>query len=179
MANIRQLQWLPWLSLTFSFGRQDMIKTRGATPDDKDFLWKLKVASMRRYVEAVYGWDDAIQYGFFEKGFRPEGIQIIQCDERDVGMYELQEQEDSWFLSRIEMLPEFQGQGVGTAAMQQLISQASKTDKPLRLQVFRVNPAQKLYARLGFIKTGETETHIAMELPNKATAADAKSCAAD
>ena len=71
----------------------NVITTRPATHDDKDFLWELKCASMRQYVEAIYGWDDAIQYEFFEKGFHPEDLQIIQCDKQDMGMYELQERD--------------------------------------------------------------------------------------
>ena len=38
------------------------------------------------------------------------------------------------------------------------------TRNPLRLQVFKVNPAQSLYERLGFVKTGESTTHNQMEL---------------
>jgi GNAT superfamily N-acetyltransferase len=132
----------------------------------KDFLWKLKVASMRRYIEAVHGWDDAIQYGFFEQGFNPEDIRIIQCDRQDMGMYELRERDEEWFLARIEILPAFQGRGIGTKVIQRMIDQVSKTGKPLRLQVFKVNPAQRLYESMGFLRTGETRTHITMELPN-------------
>ncbi len=144
----------------------NVITTRTATRNDKDFLWKLKVASMRGYIEAVHGWDDAIQYGFFEQGFHPEDIRIIQCDRRDIGMYELRERDEEWFLARIEILPAFQGRGIGTKVIQGMIDQVSKTGKPLRLQVFKVNPAQKLYECIGFLRTGETGTHITMELPN-------------
>ncbi len=157
----------------------NVITTRTATYDDKDFLWELKVASMRRYVEAVYGWDDAIQYGFFEKGFHPEDIQIIQCDKLDMGMYELRERDEEWFLARIEILPAFQGRGIGTTVIQRMIGHVSKTGKPLRLQVFKVNPAQKLYERIGFLRTGETKTHITMELPNNRMQRTPTSGAAD
>ena len=34
---------------------------------------------------------------------------------------------------------------------------------PVRLRVFRVNPASRLYERLGFVATGETDTHVLME----------------
>jgi ribosomal protein S18 acetylase RimI-like enzyme len=144
----------------------NVITTRTATGDDKGFLWELKVAVMRQYVEAVYGWDDSNQYGFFELGFYPQAIQIIQYDQQDIGMYELRERDEDWFLARIEILPAFQGRGIGTAAIQQMVALVSKTGKPLRLQVFKVNPAQRLYERIGFMRTGETKTHFTMELPN-------------
>jgi hypothetical protein len=86
-----------------------MIETRQAIIADKDFLWKLKVASMRQYVDAVYGWDDTIQYGFFEKCFQPEDIQVIQYGGNDIGMFEYTERTEDWFLVRIEIMPSFQG----------------------------------------------------------------------
>lgn len=122
---------------------------------------------MRQYIDRIYGWDDNAQRGFFEKGFRPEAIQIIQNDGRDVGMYELQERDDDWFLSRMEILPEYQNRGIGTVVLQRMIDAVASTDKPFRLRVFKVNPARKLYTRMGFIETGETATHVLMELPNK------------
>ena len=55
-----------------------MITTRTATDLDKDFLWKLKVASMRGYVEKLYGWENGRQYDHVEKTFHPETMTIIQ-----------------------------------------------------------------------------------------------------
>jgi ribosomal protein S18 acetylase RimI-like enzyme len=144
-----------------------MITTRKATDDDKAFLWHLIVASMRQYVEQVYGWDDITQYGYFENGFQPEVIQIIQYDRQDVGMFVLQEHVENWFLSRIEILPEYQQKGIGSTIIQRMIDDVVVTNKPFRLQVFKVNPARRLYERLGFVKTGESKTHIQMELSNK------------
>ena len=143
-----------------------MLKTRNATDSDKGFLWKLKVASMRQYVEQVYGWDDTVQYEYFENSFHPENIKIIQVDGQDMGMYELQERDEDWFLARIEILPEFQRKGIGTKVIQGIIQEAKGTNKPLDLQVFKVNPARKLYERLGFIKVGENKIHIQMHSPN-------------
>jgi ribosomal protein S18 acetylase RimI-like enzyme len=61
------------------------------------------------------------------------------------------------------VLPEFQNRGIGTTIIQWAIDQAVATQKALRLQVFKINPARRLYERMGFIETGEKETHIQME----------------
>jgi ribosomal protein S18 acetylase RimI-like enzyme len=144
-----------------------MITIRPATMNDSHFLWQLKVAAMRAYVTQVYGWNEQIVRDLFEKGFRPDAIQIIQVDGDNIGMYELVEQETHWFLGQIEILPPFQNRGIGTYVLQQIMTQVMKTKKSLRLQVFKINPATRLYARLGFTIAGETETHYQMELWNK------------
>ena len=38
---------------------------------------------------------------------------------------------------------------------------------PVELQVLKVNPARRLYGRLGFQVTGETETHYLMQRPTE------------
>ena len=43
-----------------------------------------------------------------------------------------------------------------------LQSEAERQGLPLNLQVLQGNPARRLYERLGFAATGETETHIMM-----------------
>jgi ribosomal protein S18 acetylase RimI-like enzyme len=142
------------------------ITTRKATPEDRDFLWQLKVASLREYVEKIYGWDDAVQKKFFENSFHPEAIRIIQLEDQDVGMVELRQRADDYFLARIEILPAFQRRGIGSTIIKRITAGVRPSGKPLRLQVFKINPAQSLYARLGFVITGETETHYHMELPD-------------
>jgi ribosomal protein S18 acetylase RimI-like enzyme len=144
-----------------------MISSRKATDDDKEFLWKLKVASLRPYVAQIYGWNEPTQYGYFENGFHPAAIQIIQYGGQNVGMYKLQENVNAWFLAGIMILPEFQNNGIGSTIIQRMIDDIAVTNKPLRLQVFKVNPARRLYERLGFAKIGESKTHIQMEMPNE------------
>lgn len=150
-----------------------MITTRVATNNDKEFLWELKKAAMAEYVDAVYGWDDVIQRSFFEKGFQPDVIRVIEEDGQMIGMYELQDREDDLYLARMEVAPEWQGRGIGSGLLQEMISYANNCNKPLRLQVFKINPAQNLYRRMGFVDTGETETHIQMQYAQQGAQPDA------
>jgi hypothetical protein len=46
---------------------------RVARSDDRDFLFHLNEATMREYVERVWGWDEAEQAIFFERRFEPAG----------------------------------------------------------------------------------------------------------
>jgi RimJ/RimL family protein N-acetyltransferase len=51
-----------------------------------------------------------------------------------------------------------QRQGIGTSVIQQVLDEARRSGKPVALQVLKVNPARRLYERLGFSVTGENET---------------------
>jgi ribosomal protein S18 acetylase RimI-like enzyme len=138
------------------------ITTRLASQQDYQWLYDLKIASMRTYVEAVYGWDDAVQKDFFDKDFCPEVINIVTVDGLDAGMFEL-ERNDNWiFLKRIEIHPLFQTRGIGSTIIQRIIAEAVANGKSFWLMVFKINPAKKLYERLGFTITEETETHYKM-----------------
>ena len=128
----------------------NVIKTRTADSNDMDFLFKLKVASMRQYVEVVYGWDESVQYGFFEKAFHPESIQVIQCDGHDVGMYELQERTEDWFLARIEILPSFQGKGIGKKLLVHRIAEIKRNQLIDTIIVRTSQHTDKFYEKGGF-----------------------------
>jgi ribosomal protein S18 acetylase RimI-like enzyme len=137
-------------------------------------VYELKVASMRDYVDAVYGWDDAVQKVFFDKDFRPKDITIITANGLDAGMFEIENKDDGYFLRRIEVYPTFQNHGIGSKIIRDIMLQASSEDKKVSLLVFCINPAWKLYERLGFEIVEETDTHYRMVWQNQANPADAK-----
>ncbi len=148
------------------------IAKRQACENDYEWLFDLKVASMRDYVDEIYGWNDTIQKEFFENGFSPNDITVITVDGLDAGMFELAKDQDGYFLRRIEIHPSFQNRGVGSYIIQEILSRATSEDENSRLMVFKINPAQNLYKRLSFEVTDETETHYKMVCHNKVLHSD-------
>jgi len=138
------------------------INFRQATDDDLDFLYAMHVATMKEYVDQTWGWDDAFQESVFRERYAPVQIQVIAFDGKDIGMISLEEREDDIFLRAIEILPEYQGKGIGTTIIQQVINDAALKLKPVHLQVLKVNPVKGLYERLGFSVIEETDTHFIM-----------------
>jgi ribosomal protein S18 acetylase RimI-like enzyme len=67
------------------------------------------------------------------------------------------------FLSKIYILPQYQGRGIGTRLINGVLEEAHGRGLPVTLRVIRVNPARGLYERLGFVQVGETESHYLME----------------
>jgi ribosomal protein S18 acetylase RimI-like enzyme len=134
---------------------------RSARPGDRDFLFHLNEVTMREHVEDVWGWDDSEQIVFFETRFHPESWQIIQSDGQDIGVLVAEEEADEIYLAEIEILPEWQGQGIGSSVVRSLMKRAAASGKPLTLRVLHVNEsARLLYERLGFRPFKEIETHI-------------------
>jgi ribosomal protein S18 acetylase RimI-like enzyme len=72
----------------------------------------------------------------------------------------------------ISLLPEHRGQGIGGELIRALIKECGELGAVLKLQVLNTNPAQRLYTRLGFIKTGEDQIYMQMELRPHAAARD-------
>jgi GNAT superfamily N-acetyltransferase len=70
--------------------------------------------------------------------------------------------DDYDFLARIEILPGYQNQGIGTAIMKALIQRAKNNTSPIMLRVFKINPARNLYHRLGFQLIRQDEIHYDM-----------------
>ncbi len=140
------------------------ITTRAATGKDREWLFALKVATMRDYVTAIYGWDDGVQRRLFDEQFDPATIRILQVDGHDAGLLEVRAAADHLFLARIEILPAFQRQGIGSAVIRSVIAGSGEKQQPVHLQVLRSNPARALYERLGFTIYEETPTHLKMKI---------------
>jgi ribosomal protein S18 acetylase RimI-like enzyme len=80
----------------------------------------------------------------------------------DIGAISVKRLPTEVFLGTISIMPDHQGRGLGTAVITDLIREAQARHHPVALQVLKVNRARRLYERLGFIVTGETETHYQM-----------------
>jgi len=157
------------------------ISLRPATSEDFDFLYNLRRATMQHYVAQTWGWNEAWQWNYFQQHFNPEECQIIRFQGKDIGVLSVRKQETEVFLKFIEVLPEYQNQGIGTVVIKSILEEAHHTGQPVGLQVLKVNPARSLYERLGFLTTGETATHYLMRAtpeqqtrPNPPPAADAR-----
>lgn len=135
---------------------------RPATADDYAFLYTLRVAAMKEYVAQTWGWDGAAQRERFAANFHPAGHQIIVAAGRDVGVLFVERRPADWFLGSIEIAPEAQRRGLGAAIIRDILATAAREGLPVRLQVLKVNPARRLYERLGFAIIGETPTHYLM-----------------
>lgn len=137
---------------------------------DFTFLYTLHRASLGPYVDQIWGWDEDWQRQHYEDNYQPKYMRIIQVEGRDVGMVSVAEYDDAFTLRQIEIAPEHQRRGLGTAVIRHLQAQAQAAGKPLTLRVFKINPAQRLYVRLGFRILREDDVHYDMRWDAEAPA---------
>jgi len=139
------------------------VTLRTATTKDGDFLYRLHRSAMQRYVIETWGqWDEAWQSQYFYQHFNPGACQIIVFHAEDIGVICVERRPTDIFLSSIEVLPAYQGQGIGTQLITALRDEARQRGVPLSLRVLKVNPARRLYERVGFVISGKTATHYLM-----------------
>lgn len=142
---------------------ENIITTRNATQNDYEFLYALNSKAMREYVQATWGWDETWQQNYFKEHFRPEANKIIMLNLEDVGRIEFFNEANAVRVSNIQILPEYQNKGIGSAIMLKIIQQAQDRKQCVTLQVLKVNPARRFYERLGFFVEDEDDVHFKMK----------------
>lgn len=140
-----------------------MFSLRPATIADQAFCWQLHQATMKPYVAATWGWDEADQLARFEAGFDPGTCQIIEVHGDPVGVLQVDLAGTPVRLRNLQIAPRCQRRGLGSAVIRSVLD--SVEGRGVRLRVLKVNPARHLYERMGFGVTGETATHWQMHYP--------------
>ena len=106
---------------------------------------------MRHVVEKTWGWDEAWQRADFERRFGSYTVSVVESGTRPIGGLFLEYGPDAMFIHEVQLVPEWQGRGLGTAIVQTVIEQATTRGVPVELSVVPANHrAQRLYERLGF-----------------------------
>jgi GNAT superfamily N-acetyltransferase len=142
----------------------DDLRLREATADDSEFAYQTKKAALRKYVEQVWGWDEDEQRQIHERRFGAQDFRVINLAGMDIGIMSVVVAPDCMKLNQLFLLPEHQGKGIGQKCMLLIMEEARGLGLPVRLRVLKVNPrALAFFQGLGFLRTGETDTHYLME----------------
>jgi ribosomal protein S18 acetylase RimI-like enzyme len=88
---------------------------------------------------------------------------VVETNGHAAGMIEIDRRPDAIVISNIQILPDRQRSGIGTAVIRMVVEEAATSRLPVTLQVLEVNPrARKLYERLGFRVVASTPPHVQM-----------------
>lgn len=147
---------------------------RPVLPEDEQLLYEV-YASTRAGELSQIPWNEAqlkaflkMQLNARDQSYRMyyAGIddRIILFQNQPIGRLIVVRTDEEIRLADVALLPEYRRSGIGTSLIKDLLAEADKTKRPIRLQVEKPNEQAKgLYERLSFTTTGENSTHFQME----------------
>lgn len=140
---------------------------RTALATDVEFLFNVSTKAMEPVDNALNPDKvSAIEVEFekYRQKFIPEEIQIITHSGEDVGRLRVVRSSESIYIGGIQLLPEFQGKGIGTGIFNDLLSESNKTFVPITLEVHTVNKsALNFYLSLGFVEVEQEGNKVQMK----------------
>jgi predicted acetyltransferase/GNAT superfamily N-acetyltransferase len=145
------------------------IELRPAQAADFAFCRRIEYDTMRWIIEQLSGLDEAQHFEKFAKKWTVDEVRIITVDAKDAGWLQTAPLDDAICLRQIYLDRPFQRQGIGTRVMQLVMEEARSQSKAVSLGVVKINPARRLYERLGFRTTHEDEHKFYMRREADAT----------
>jgi ribosomal protein S18 acetylase RimI-like enzyme len=136
---------------------------RPAREEDRNSLFALHRLTMRDVIARTWGWDEGWQRAHFDARFNPARISVVTAAGRDAGMLWLEIRPAEIYVAELQIAPEMQGRGLGSAVLGGVIASAAARASCVTLQVLEINEgARRLYQRLGFYVTGRSDRHVQM-----------------
>jgi GNAT superfamily N-acetyltransferase len=146
---------------------------RTAEQKDAKFLFQVKIEAMKTATSILRTEPFIYEKEFAEylKKFEPKKIQVIQFEDKDIGRLRIVRSPESIYIGAIQILPEFQSRGIGSAILTDLIHESESTGIPVTLEVHHINErAIYFYKKFGFQEVGNTEKQILMKYVPKSPA---------
>ena len=138
------------------------ISRRRACEADVPFLRDLRAQTMEQHhlaagIPQSYAENEAKVRAHFECA------EILELDGQCIGLLKILREPTEWRVVQVQLLPEYQGSGIGGRLLGALVAQARDAGVSIALSVLKGNPARHLYERLGFEITSEGERVFHMQ----------------
>jgi ribosomal protein S18 acetylase RimI-like enzyme len=141
--------------------------------DDTPFLYRL-YASTRAEELAPLDWDDTRKEAFlrmqfeaqhhdYRARFREARFDIVEQAGKPLGRLYVDDRPEEIRIIDIVLLPEYRNAGLGSRLLGDLLDRARAHRKPVRIHVEKLNPARRLYDRLGFVAVSDVGVYELME----------------
>ena len=125
------------------------VALRPALDQDFDYCKRVYFNEMNWIIEELQ-LNRSAQETSFEQLWNVNQVQIIALGNVDIGWLQTITQDDGLFIGQMFVERPFQRKGIGTDVLAGLIREADLAHQTLRLSVAKINPAQRLYERMGF-----------------------------
>lgn len=141
------------------------IAFRPALDQDFDYCKGIYFAEMEWIICELH-LNERAQAESFRRQWNPAQVRMITLNDTNTDIGWLQTfplGDDEIFVSQLFIERTHQRRGIGTEVMNRLMKEAEGMNRPLRLDVVKINPAKRLYERLGFRIVGEEEHKFHMK----------------
>jgi ribosomal protein S18 acetylase RimI-like enzyme len=139
----------------------DKLALRPAQPQDFAYCQRVYFECMKWFIRTL-NLDLARHREGFARQWQLAEVRIITVAGEDVGWLQTALADDAIFLGQLYLDGRFQRQGIGSRVMHVLIEDAIHAKKAITLAVVKINPARRLYDRLGFRVTHEDQHKVYM-----------------
>jgi ribosomal protein S18 acetylase RimI-like enzyme len=140
------------------------IVLRPALEQDRAFIESVYFETQLWIIEKLFGRrGENTERAKFAEFFDRAHTQIIVVDGMDAGWLTVFRDPGGIKLDSIYLSSERQRGGVGTELIKELVKEAASLRATVSLSVAKINPARKLYERLGFVVIGEDTHKVYME----------------
>jgi ribosomal protein S18 acetylase RimI-like enzyme len=130
---------------------RENLELRPASDADKPALFTLHCETMRQAIEATWEWNEAWQREDFDRRFAACLVSVIEIQGHMAGAIWIEPDPQRIYIAELQVRPEWQGRGIGTAVLERTIAEGAAHGVPVELSVLEANPrARQLYERLGF-----------------------------
>jgi ribosomal protein S18 acetylase RimI-like enzyme len=149
------------------------VELRPVEPGDRELLFRV-YASTRTDELAVVPWDDAQKQAFLRAQFDAQdawyrehyegaSYDVVLIDGEPCGRLYVYRGDAEIRIVDIALLPEQRGIGIGGSLLHELLDEADADGMRVTIHVERLNPALRLYERLGFSVAEDKGVYLLLE----------------
>lgn len=125
------------------------------------FIQALTRENFYDIISRTIGWNEEL---YQQEPRFPERYTMVQRNNETIGFFCIREEANYLYIHTIQLVSSVRGKGIGTALLQYIEGIArSKNLGHIYLSVFKENPAQSLYRKIGYTPIENDEYFIRME----------------